>query len=197
MSNADRLKQQLAFIIEMDKLKTIIRRSYLINTDRFENDAEHSWHLAIMAMVLAEHANQAVDLPKVLKMVLVHDIIEIDAGDTYAYDPAGHQDQVEREQQAAERLFNLLPPDQAVEFRALWDEFEARATAEARFAKGLDRLMPLLHNYHTQGKAWRENNISRQQVLDFNGYMNDGSERLWEFARELIDQATNKGYLTP
>jgi len=195
--NAERLKQQIRFIIEIDKLKSIIRRTYLINKQRFENSAEHSWHLAILAILLAEYANEPVDLSRVLKMVLIHDIVEIDAGDTYAYDPAANLDQAEREAEAADRHFHLLPPDQASELRALWDEFEARQTPEAKFAKALDRMMPLLHNYYTQGKAWQENEVTLDQVLAYNNHMAEGSSQLWAFMQSLLEEATTAGYLAP
>src|SRR5437762_7515762 len=146
----ERFEQQIRFILEIDKLKTILRRTYLLNVDRSENTAEHSWHLAIMAILLAEHANEPVDVSRVVKMVLIHDIVEIDAGDTYFYDAAAALDKSEREQAAADRLFGILPPDQGLELRELWEEFEANETADARFALALDRFIPQLHNYHTR-----------------------------------------------
>src|SRR5438874_2362757 len=150
----ERFERQIRFILEIDKLKTILRRTYLIHADRAENTAEHSWHLAIMAILLAEHANEPVDVARVVKMVLVHDIVEIDAGDTYFYDPLGAADKAEREHTAADRLFGILPPDQSLELRTLWEEFEAGTTADARFALALDRFMPQLHNYYTKGRSW-------------------------------------------
>ncbi len=192
---ADRLTRQFAFILEIDKLKSILRRSYLVNGTRRENSAEHSWHLAVMAMVLAEHANAPVDALRVLKMLLVHDIVEVDADDTYCYDEVGALDKAAREQSAADRIFALLPPDQEEEMRGLWDEFEARATPEAQFAAALDRLMPMLHNYHTQGRSWRENGVVSRQVLAHNAHIADGSEDLWRFAQLFIKEAVTKGYL--
>src|SRR6185369_16498977 len=147
---AERFERQIRFVLEIDKLKTIIRRTYLLNTDRAENTAEHSWHLAVMAILLAEHANEPVNVAKVVKMVLVHDIVEIDAGDTYFYDSNAALDKPEREMAAADRIFALLPEDQAKELRDLWDEFEDGRTPEARFALALDRFIPQLHNYYTQ-----------------------------------------------
>ena len=191
----ERLTRQIAFLLEIDKLKGILRRSYLTDGTRRENSAEHSWHLAVMAMILAEHANAPVDSLRVLKMLLVHDIVEVDADDTYCYDEVGAQDKAAREQQAAQRLFGLLPADQEGELRALWDEFEARATNEARFAAALDRLMPLLHNHHTQGRSWQEHGIVSGQVLAHNAHIADGSEELWRFARSVIEDAVTKGYL--
>ena len=198
MSDAtDRLARQIAFLLEIDQLKTVLRRSYLVDGTRLENSAEHSWHLAVMAMVLAEHAAAPVDSLRVLKMLLAHDIVEVDARDTYVYDEVGALDKAEREGQAADRIFGLLPPDQEQELRGLWDEFEARETPEAKFAAALDRLMPLLHNYQTQGRSWQEHGIVRRQVLTLNAHIADGSEALWRFAQSLIEEAVTKGYLSP
>ena len=191
----DRLTRQIAFLLEIDKLKSILRRSYLLNGTRRENSAEHSWHLSVMAMLLAEHANAPVDTLRVLKMLLVHDIVEIDADDTYCYDEVGARDKAAREQSAADRIFGLLPADQEQELRGLWDEFEERATPEAKFAASLDRLMPLLHNYHTQGRSWQENGIVSRQVLERNAHIADGSEDLWRYVHALIEDAAAKGYL--
>ncbi len=192
----ERLHQQLQFIVEIDKLKTVLRRSYLIEAERRENSAEHSWHVAVMAMLLLEHAEEPVNVCRVLKMLLIHDIVEIDAGDTFCYDEEGALDKAERERQAAHRIFGLLPEDQADELRRLWDEFEARVTPEAKFAAALDRLMPLLHNYHTGGKSWREHGITREQVLVHNAHIGDISEGLWQFVKGIIEDAVVQGYLT-
>lgn len=194
--NTERLERQIAFVLEIDKLKSVLRRSYLLNETRRENSAEHSWHLSAMALVLAEHGDAEVDQLRVLKMLLVHDIVEIDSGDTYIYDAAGNDTKAAREQEAAARIFGLLPPDQSAEVQALWQEFEARETPEAKFAAALDRLMPLLHNYHTEGRSWREHNISKAQVLNLNRHIADGSQSLWEYAKALIDDAAAKGYLS-
>jgi putative hydrolase of HD superfamily len=191
----DRFLRQIQFILEVDKLKTVLRRTYLIHADRAENTAEHSWHLAILAIVLAEHANEPVDLGRVVKMVLVHDIVEIDAGDSYFYDAAAAVDKSVREHAAADRLFGILPADQGAEFRELWEEFEAGRTADARFALALDRFMPQLHNYHTQGRSWAEHGITVDRVLEKNAGMAGGSARLWECTRELLQDAVSKGYL--
>ncbi len=190
-----RFDQQIRFILEIDKLKSIIRQSYLLAGTRQENSAEHSWHVALMAMLLAEYAEQSVDLLRVLKMLLIHDIIEIDAGDTYCYDEAGILNQSSRENTAAERLFGLLPEDQKVELRELWGEFEAQSTPEAKFAATIDRLMPLFHNYHTEGRSWREHGIKKDQVSVRNEAMKDGSLTLWEYAMSLIDDAVDRQYL--
>ncbi|MEM7019459.1 MAG: HD domain-containing protein [Pseudomonadota bacterium] len=191
----DRLTQQLAFILELDKLKEILRQSRLINSRRQENSAEHSWHVALMAMVLAEYANEPVDATHVMKLMLVHDIVEIDADDTFLYDDTGREDKLEREQRAADRLFGMLPDDQGAEFRQLWDEYEQGDSAEVRFARALDRVMPLMHNYYTQGTAWQAHNLRVSQVMDKNSHIEAGSEVLWEKARSLIEDAVDKGYL--
>ena len=191
----ERFEQQIRFILEIDKLKTIIRRTYLLNADRAENTAEHSWHLAMMAILLAEHANQPVDVGRVIKMVLVHDIVEIDAGDTYFYDAAAALDKSEREHAAAGRIFGLLPLDQEKELRELWEEFEAGQTADARFALALDRFMPQLHNYHTKGRSWAEHGITADRVLERNEGMAEGSAKLWECAQVLLNDAVEKGFL--
>ena len=193
--NTERLAQQIAFLLEIDKLKTVLRRTYLLDDPRHENSAEHSWHLAVMAMLLAEHANAPVNLLHVLKMLLIHDVVEIDSGDTYIYDVAGNESKAAREQEAAKRIFGLLPSDQQEEMHRLWEEFEARATPEARFAAALDRLMPMLHNYHTQGRSWQEHGVTDAQVIAHNGHMTEGAAALWEYAEAMIKDAVGKGYL--
>jgi putative hydrolases of HD superfamily len=190
-----RFERQIQFILEVDKLKTILRRTYLLNADRVENTAEHSWHLAIGAILLAEHANEPVDITRVLKMVLVHDIVEIDAGDTYFYDEAAEVDKSTREQTAADRLFGILPADQGEELRALWEEFELGETPEARFALALDRFMPQLHNYYTEGRSWNEHGITADRVLERNASIANGSGKLWDCARSLLDDAVERGFL--
>jgi putative hydrolase of HD superfamily len=191
----DRFEKQIRFILEIDKLKTISRRTYLLSADRFENTAEHSWHLAMMAMLLAEHANETVSVPRVVRMVLIHDIVEIDAGDTYYYDSVAALDKAQRERQAADRLFGMLPPDQGREFRELWEEFEACETPDARFATALDRFIPQLHNYHTRGKSWSEHGVTADRVLEGNACIAEGSATLWECAQALLRDAVAKGYL--
>lgn len=194
-----RLQQQLTFIQEIDRLKQIVRRTYLIDASRRENDAEHSWHLAMMAMLLPEYAGtDHLDVSRIVRMVLVHDIIEIDAGDTYLYDAQAGEDKAEREQQAADRIFALLPDEQAAEVRCLWDEFEARTTPEARFAALLDRLQPLIHNYATQGKSWQEHGITSAQVKARwqADALRDAAPFLWDYAQNLIDESIEQGYLT-
>lgn len=190
-----RLQQQLAFILEADRLKQVIRRSYLVDASRLENSAEHSWHLALMALVLQKHANEEVSLLRVLQMVVIHDLVEIDCGDTYLFDDAAQAGKLAREELAAARLFGLLPPDQAAEFYALWQEFEARETADARFANALDRLIPLLHNYHSRGRSWQEHGIRSQQVRDRLASIDSGSVELWSYAEALIEAAVAEGIL--
>jgi putative hydrolases of HD superfamily len=194
----NRLVRQIAFIREVDKLKTIVRQTLITDASRQENDAEHSWHLALMAFILGEYApGDNLDLLRVIRMVLVHDLVEIDAGDTYCYDEAGHADKTERETAAADRIFNLLPSDQAADMRALWDEFEAAATPEAKFANALDRLQPLMNNVFTDGRMWQNHRIVKSQVIGRNCKIADGAPDLWTFARDLIDKAVQDGYLAP
>lgn len=195
MMETSRLQRQIGFLLEVDRLKSVLRRTFIPGQDRRENSAEHSWQVALMAVILAEHANEPVDIGRVIKMLLVHDLVEIDAGDTFVYDLQANADKAQREIAAAERIFGLLPEDQTVELRALWDEFEERKTPEARLARGLDRLMPMLHNFHTQGRAWRQHHITDQQVTQTNKIINDGSTALWDYAQELIHLATENGYL--
>ena len=189
---AERLRQQLEFILEIDRLKSVLRQSYLIDIDRHENSAEHSWHLAVAAMVLAEHAKERIEVSKVIRLVLVHDLVEIDAGDTFIYDEAANVGKAAREQEAANRLFGVLPEDQAQSFMALWREFEDRQTPEAKFAFALDRLLPILHNVFTQGGSWKEHGIRQEQALKKNRPIEDGSLALWQAVESLITQTLAK-----
>lgn len=192
----DRLERQIRFIRELDRLKTVQRQTWLMDTSRKENSAEHSWHIAVMAMVLAEYTpDGAVDVGRVIQMLLVHDVVEIDAGDTFCYDTAAVSGQHEREQMAAQRLFGLLPEDSGDQFKALWKEFEAQQTPEALLANALDRLQPILNNYHTDGKSWRDNGITREQVLARNRVMARGAPALWAYIEKLLDRAVEKGIL--
>ncbi|MFN2289982.1 MAG: HD domain-containing protein [Anaerolineae bacterium] len=193
----ERLAQQIRFLVEMDKLKTVLRRTFVIGTDRYENSAEHSWQLPLAAMILSEYADVPFDLCRVLKMLLVHDIIEIDAGDTYCYDEQGALDKQEREGRAAERIFGLLPADQAVEIKGLWAEFEAGATPEAGMANAVDRLMPLLHNYYTQGRSWQDHGIHSDQVFERNSRVGEASETLGALVQAIVEDAVARGYLAP
>jgi putative hydrolase of HD superfamily len=190
------LEKQIAFLVEIDKMKHVLRRTITIDRDRNENDAEHSWHLAIMAVLLSEHADsQGIDLMHVVRMVLVHDLVEIDAGDTYCYDEAAQEAKLDREAKASERIFSMLPPDQAAELRSLWDEFEDRKTPESRFAAALDRLQPLLLNFHTGGRTWKQHGVVRRQVMSRIKPIRDSSETLWEYASSLVEEAVKRGLL--
>ena len=192
----ERLTRQIAFLMEIDKVKTVLRRNRVVSDPaRRENDAEHMYHFAVMAMILAEYSNAPVDLLRVLKMILVHDLVEIDAGDTFVYDIQAQVGKREREEKAADRIFNLLPADQSHELREVWEEFEAEETAEARFAASIDRLQPLLCNYHTQGGAWKEHGVRPQQVFERNSKIARGSEELWTHIRVLLEDAVARGYM--
>ena len=193
---SDRFKKQIEFILEVDKLKHVLRQTLLLDRSRRENSAEHSWHIALMVFVFAEYCQGTdVDLLQVMKMLLVHDLVEIDAGDTYCYDAEGRQDQTQRETVAADRIFGLLPDDQAAGLRALWDEFEARKTPAAKFANALDRVQPMLNNYFTDGITWQENQIRSHQVHQRMRPVKDGAPALWNYVSNLIEDAVAKGIL--
>ncbi|HCH0927531.1 HD domain-containing protein [Vibrio parahaemolyticus] len=192
----DRLEKQLALLIELDKLKSVLRRTRVKSAEgRLENSGEHSWHVALMAVLMEEHANAPVDICRVMKMLLIHDVVEIDAGDTFVYDTAATKEQAEKEIKAAERLFGMLPTDQGQELLALWQEFEAAQSDDAKYAKALDRLIPMLLNYHTNGQSWKENSVTREQALTINKRIEFGSVTLWNKVKELIEEATEKGWL--
>lgn len=194
--NGERLLKQIEFITEIDKVKQIFRQNIVIGTKRNENDAEHSWHLAIMAILLLEHSvAKEMDILKVMKMVLIHDLVEIDAGDTFCYDEKANEDKVEREELAAERIFNILPQDQAEEFRRIWDEFEALETPEACFANCLDRLQPLILNYHTNGHTWQNPGVNQEKVLKRNELLKENAPQLWEYVNTVVEDSIKKGYL--
>lgn len=177
----ERLDKQFAFALEIDKEKRIGRQTYCSDGDTLENDAEHAWHAALMAVLFSEYANEPVDVLKVVKMLLIHDIVEIDAGDTYAYDDEGIATQAEREQKAAERIYNLLPDDQAKELMALWQEFEALATPEAKYAKAMDNLQPAMLNAATNGRAWKEHEVKLSKILKRNENTEAGAAVLWQY----------------
>ncbi|WP_053733380.1 HD family hydrolase [Nocardia sp. NRRL S-836] len=189
-----RLRDHLTFLIEVDKLKTVLRQSPLAAADRRENDAEHSWHLALMVLVLAEYADEPVDVGHTIKLVVVHDLVEIYAGDTPLYDTEMGTGQQDREEAAADRLFGLLPTDTAGELRALWDEFEARATPEARFAKAMDRLQPLLLNWMAKGGTWRTPGVTAADVRARKAVIGEASAALWDAGRHLIDEGERRGW---
>ena len=193
------LPAALTFLREVDKLKSVLRQTRVtFDPARRENDAEHSWHLAIMAVVLAQHAAERVDLLRVLRMVLVHDLVEIDAGDTFLYDDAHGSDQEARERTAADRIFGLLPAPQRAELHAAWEEFEARTSPEARFARAIDRAQPMLQNLYTEGASWRAHDISATDVRRRNGpLVRDGAPELWTIVDAMLDDAIAKGWLRP
>lgn len=189
------LQQQIDFIKEIDKVKYIQRKTKLFNSDRNENDAEHSWHLAMMAIILAEHSNEPVDILKVVKMVLIHDIVEIDAGDTFIYDTQKNHTNTDEERLAAKRIFGLLPQKQAEGLIEIWEEFEAGLTHEAKFARAMDRLEPLLQNTSNSGGTWNEFDINYSKVYDKKKIIDEGSKTIWDFAEKLIDESVEKGIL--
>lgn len=191
----DNLLQQINFIKEIDKIKYIQRKTKLFNSDRNENDAEHSWHLAMMAIVLAEHADVPIDILKVLKMVLIHDIVEIDAGDIFIYDTAKNHTNTDEERKAAKRIFGMLPEEQADEFISIWEEFEKGQTNEAKFAKSMDRFEPLLQNSSNNGGTWAEFGVKYDKVIEKKKAIKDGSSSIWTYAENLINESVEKGIL--
>ncbi len=195
MRKADRLEQQIRFVVEVDKVKNIFRQTYLTDGKRKENDAEHSWHLALMAVLLREHMQEETDLTKVIIMVLIHDLVEIDAGDTYAYDEKGAQTKRAREVRAAERIFGLLPEDQAMYFRSLWDEFEEYESADAKFAHLLDNFQPLLLNDASGGRSWKEHEVHHSQVCRRNERIPETSREIWEKMQEIMEKHIKEGHL--
>lgn len=195
MMNED-LQKQIDFIKEIDKLKYIQRKTKLFNSDRHENDAEHSWHLAMMTIVLSNHSNKPIDVLKVLKMVLIHDIVEIEAGDTFIYDTVKNHSNTDEELIAAKRIFGLLPQEQAEEFISIWEEFEQGETNEAKFAKSMDRLEPLLQNTSNNGGTWKEFNVPYKKVYEKKKAINEGSAIIWNYAEKLINESVEKGILS-
>ena len=191
----EKLQQQITFIKEIDRLKFIFRKTKLMNSDRPENDAEHSWHLAMMTILLVEYSNKEIDVLKVVKMVLIHDIVEIDAGDVFLYDTNKNHKNTETERIAAKRIFGILPQEQADELIALWEEFEAEETAEAKFAKAMDRLEPLLQNESNNGGTWDEYGVKYDMVLEKKEAMKYGSDKLWQYAKQLLDDCVQRGIL--
>ena len=191
----ERLKKQMEFIVEIDTVKNIFRQTYLADRGRKENDAEHSWHLALMAVLLKEYSSEEVDLSRVVPMVLVHDLVEIDAGDTYAYDAAGVSTQKERENQAADRIFGMLPADQGEWLRNLWDEFEAYETPDAKFAHLLDNCQPLLLNDASNGLSWEEHQVKKSQIYRRNQRVPETSGVIWEYMQSLIEKHVKLGHI--
>lgn len=194
--NNDRIHSQIAFIAEIDKLKGVLRKTLILDKSRFENTAEHSWHASVIAMLLLEHANEpGLDLYRIIRMLLLHDIVEIDAGDTFAYDAQGYEDKAEREQAAANRLFGLLPADQRDEYMLLWREFEDGETQEARYAAAIDRLHPVINNYYTGGYSWLKNGVLRSQVIKRLSIVSTVSDTLWQFTLDLLQKSVDQGML--
>lgn len=196
MPSADRLARQFAFLIECDRLKDVVRQTLNTRSGRQENDAEHSWALCLFVMTLAEHSNAPIDVLRVMKMLLIHDIVEIDAGDTFAYDTARMADQHEREAAAADRIFGLLPEDQAAEFRGLWDEFEARQSSDATFAHSIDRCQAMLLNCLSNGLTWSRHHVTVDQVRARNAPIGDGAAALWTHMSGLLNEVVQAGHLT-
>ena len=188
MSDNERLEQQFRFILEADKEKSILRQTLLSNGKEHENDADHAWHMALMCLLLSEYANEPIDVLRTISMILIHDVVEIDAGDTYAYDAQGCATQRERELKAADRLYSLLPPDQGEKLRTLWDEFEEGRTPEARFARTLDNVQPAMLNNATGGAMWRRNGVRLSQILSHNKNTAEGSAALWQYSFEHFIQ---------
>lgn len=191
----ERLEQQLKFIVEIDKVKNIFRQTYLADGERKENDTEHSWHIALMAYLLQEYSEEPVDVPKVMLMVLIHDLVEIDAGDTYAYDSEGAKTKREREVKAAERIFGILPEDQGAYLRELWDEFEEYETADAKYAHLLDNFQPLLLNDASNGKSWEEHVVQKEQIYKRNERIPETSERVWKKMQDIIQKHIDLGHV--
>lgn len=191
----DRLARQIAFLVEADKLKQIVRRTPLVDGSRLENSAEHSWHMILAALIAREYVPQPLDMLRVVELIAVHDLVEIDAGDTFAYDVAANQDKHEREQAAAARLFGLLPADQSTHVRAMWEEFEAQVSVESRFANAVDRLQPLLQNAHAGGGSWASHNVTRDQVLHRMAPIQSTLPALWPAVLEIIDRFCAAGVI--
>lgn len=192
---SDQLVKQIEFLKEIDKLKYIQRKTKLFNSDRNENDAEHSWHLAMMAIILAQHSNTTIDLLKVLKMLLIHDIVEIDAGDTFIYDTQKSHTNTDQERLAAERIFGLLPAEQAAEYMGIWEEFEESQTDEAKFARSMDRLEPLLQNASNNGGTWQEFDVDYAKVYEKKQVIKNGSTTIWEYAEQVLNDSVERGIL--
>lgn len=190
-----RLLKDMEFIIELDKMKSILRQTSLINEDRREDDAQHSWHITVMAMILSEYSNEKVDVCKVMKMLLTHDLVEIFAGDTFCYDKVGNSDKREREVAAAEKIFGMLDEDKGKELRALWDEFEEMKTPEALFAASMDRLQPMLNNYYNDGGTWKKYDVAKSDIYKRINPVKESSDELWSFTENMIEDAFKKGFI--
>ncbi len=191
----EKLSKELKFIMELDKMKSIFRQTSLVDNSRRENDAEHSWHIAVMAMLLSKYTDEDINECKVIKMLLVHDLVEIYAGDTFCYDKLGNSDKKERENEAADKLFSILPEKEGREIRELWEEFEEMETAEALFAASMDRLQPMLQNYFSDGGTWKKFNISKKQVYERISPIKKSSKKLWQFAEHMLEDSVEKGFI--
>lgn len=193
----NRLQQQLAFLVEIDRMKNVMRQTLLADSSRRESDAEHSFSLAMFAMLLAEHAEEEIDVSRVIRMVLVHDLIEIYAGDTFCYDQKGNEDKEAREKEAADKLYAMLPEDQAAEYRALWEEFDRMDTPDSRYAAALDRIQPMLNNYLTNGHTWKLGNVTSEQVYKRMEPIRNGLSKAWPIVEWIINTSIEKGFLQP
>ena len=192
-----RFEQQMRFLVEIDQMKNVLRQTLLADVSRRESDAEHSWHLAMYAMLLSEYAPEPVDISRVVRMVLVHDLIEIYAGDTFCYDKEGNRDKAAREAAAADRLYALLPADQAGEYRALWEEFDRMDTPDSRFAAALDRIQPIINNYLTKGHTWKLGHVTSAQVYERMAPVKSGLPEAWKVVEWIINTSIEKGFLQP
>ncbi|WP_406242479.1 HD family hydrolase [Tissierella carlieri] len=192
----ERLLKDIEFIVELDKMKSILRQTSLINEDRREDDAQHSWHISVMAMILGEYSNEKIDICKVIKMLLTHDLVEIFAGDTFCYDKVGNEDKKERENLAAEKIFGMLEEDKGRELRGLWDEFEDGKTSEALFAASMDRLQPMLSNYYNNGGTWKKFNVAKEDIYKRIAPVKKSSDELWSFVENMIEDAYDKGLIS-
>lgn len=195
--NNEKLKKQIEFAVTVDEMKNILRRNLVVDGSRRENDAEHSWHLAIMAMLLEEYSAQKVNIERVLKIALVHDLVEVYAGDTFAYDEKGYEDKEAREIAAADKLFGMLGGEQGAEIRALWDEFEAGETPEAKYANAIDRIQPLILNYLTNGHTWKQGNVHAPQIYKRMDIIRTAAPELWQIVEGVIADSIEKGILKP
>ncbi len=195
MSN-ERLLKDIEFIVELDKMKSILRQTSLIDNSKREDDAEHSWHISVMAMVFSEYANEDIDVCKVIKMLLIHDLVEIYAGDTFCYDVKGNMDKKERELKAADKIFGMLAEDKGQELRSLWDEFEEMKTKEALFAASMDRLQPFFNNYFSGGGTWKKFDVSKKDIYKRISPLKESSDDLWKFTENMIEDAFERGYIT-
>ncbi len=192
----ERLLKDIEFIVELDKMKSILRQTSLIGGDRREDDAQHSWHIAIMAMVLSDYANEKIDVCKVIKMLLIHDLVELEAGDTFCYDKKGNEDKKEREELAADKVFGMLNVEKNKEMRSLWDEFEEMKTPDALFAASMDRLQPMLNNYHNNGGTWQKFDIAQSDVYKRISPVKDSSDELWKYVVYMLEDALNRGLIS-